>query len=93
MSNFKLGDYDINSKARNLINAWAIGRNPNSWKNPNEFYPERFADNVIDFMGHNFELIPFGPQGRNQDLNIGGAKYEPKKVQVTWPIKKKKKSW
>ena len=60
MSHFKLGDYDINPKARNLINAWAIGRNPNIWKNPNEFYPERFKDNVIDFMGHSFELIPFG---------------------------------
>ena len=25
MSHFKLGDYDINPKARVLINAWAIG--------------------------------------------------------------------
>ena len=25
MSHFKLGDYDINPKARALINAWAIG--------------------------------------------------------------------
>ena len=27
-------------------------------------------------------------QGWNQDLNIGGAKHEPKKFQVTWSIKK-----
>ena len=29
-------------------------------------------------------------QGRNQDLNLGGPKHEPKKFQVTWFIKKKK---
>ena len=28
-------------------------------------------------------------QGRNQDLNLGGRKHEPKKFQVTWFIKKK----
>ena len=60
MSHFKIGDYDINPKTRILINAWVIGRNPNSWKNPNEFYPKSFEDNVIDFMSHDFELIPFG---------------------------------
>ena len=25
-----------------LVNAYAIGRDPNSWKKPDEFYPERF---------------------------------------------------
>ena len=40
MSHFKIGDYDINPKTRILIYVWAIGRDPNTWKNPNEFYPE-----------------------------------------------------
>ena len=30
-------------------------------------------------------------QGQNQDLNLGRPKHEPKKFQVTWFIKKKKK--
>ncbi|CBI34791.3 unnamed protein product, partial [Vitis vinifera] len=25
-----------------LVNAWAIGRDPNTWENPNSFVPERF---------------------------------------------------
>ena len=33
-------------------------------------------------------LLMYCHQGRNQDLNIGGAKHEPKKFQVTWSIKK-----
>ena len=37
MSHFKIGDYDISPKTRILINVWAIGRHPNTWKNPNEF--------------------------------------------------------
>lgn len=52
--------YDIQAKTRVLINAWAIGRDPKSWENPNEFYPERFDQNEIDFRGQHFEFVPFG---------------------------------
>ena len=34
-------------------------------------------------------FLKVNKQGRNQDLNLGGAKHEPKKFQVTWFIKKK----
>ncbi|KAK1383349.1 Geraniol 10-hydroxylase [Heracleum sosnowskyi] len=43
-----------------IVNAWAIGRDPNLWENPLSFYPERFLDSVVDVKGQDFELIPFG---------------------------------
>ena len=60
MRQFKIGDYDILPKTRILVNVWAIGRDPNSWENPNEFYPERFEETEIDFKGSDFDLLPFG---------------------------------
>ncbi|XP_057950668.1 cytochrome P450 71A1-like [Malania oleifera] len=56
----KVQEYDILAKTRVFINAWAIGRDPESWEEAEEFRPERFLNNLIDFKGHDFQLIPFG---------------------------------
>lgn len=56
----KRESYDVYPNTRVLINVWAIGRDPGSWKNPNEFYPERFEENGVDFRGQHFEFLPFG---------------------------------
>ncbi|QCE03839.1 cytochrome P450 [Vigna unguiculata] len=55
-----LDGYKIPAKTIVYVNAWAIHRDPNTWKDPDEFLPERFLDNAIDFRGQDFELIPFG---------------------------------
>ncbi|XP_059641240.1 cytochrome P450 71A8-like [Cornus florida] len=52
--------YDIEARTMVMINAWAIGKDPVSWVEPEEFQPERFMNSSIDFRGHDFELTPFG---------------------------------
>ncbi|KAL5826893.1 hypothetical protein ACOSQ3_018731 [Xanthoceras sorbifolium] len=65
ISHFKVNGYDIEPKTLLQVNAWAIGRDPKYWKNPNEFYPERFMDNSVDLKGQHFELLPFGSGRRS----------------------------
>ena len=57
---FILNGYKIEPKTSVFVNIWAIHRDPETWKDPDEFYPERFLNNDIDFKGRDFELIPFG---------------------------------
>ncbi|KAK3019808.1 hypothetical protein RJ639_004801 [Escallonia herrerae] len=52
--------YEIKPKTLVYVNAWAVGRDPESWENPEEYVPERFLDSSIDFKGQDFQLIPFG---------------------------------
>ncbi|KAJ3696924.1 hypothetical protein LUZ61_000629 [Rhynchospora tenuis] len=52
--------YDIPKGATVLVNAWAIGRDPKYWKDPEQFRPERFINSNIDFKGTDFQFLPFG---------------------------------
>lgn len=52
--------YKIKQKTVVYVNALAIGRDPESWENPEDFSPERFLNSDIGFKGSDFEMIPFG---------------------------------
>lgn len=60
MSHFKLNGYDIHPKTHLHVNVWAIGRDPECWVNPEKFFPERYMESNINYIGQNYELLPFG---------------------------------
>lgn len=56
----QINDYDIEKETKVFVNAWAIGRDPTKWEDPETFNPERFNEKSIDIKGFDFDLIPFG---------------------------------
>ncbi|XP_062213979.1 4-hydroxyphenylacetaldehyde oxime monooxygenase-like [Phragmites australis] len=60
MRHIKICGYDVPAKTRIFVNAWAIGRDPASWTDAEEFNPDRFEASDVDYNGAHFELVPFG---------------------------------
>lgn len=60
MDKCELQGYEIPAKTRVLINAYAIGRDPNSWEDPLEFNPDRFSGIDTDVKDQDFRFLPFG---------------------------------
>ncbi|XP_022994546.1 cytochrome P450 71A1-like [Cucurbita maxima] len=74
----EIDGYHIPSKTRVFVNAWKIQRDPEYWKNPTEFIPERFMDNcLVDYKGQDYEFIPFG-SGRRKcpGMSFGVSSFE-----------------
>lgn len=69
--------FDIQSKTLLYVNVWATGRDPEIWKDPDSFKPERFLKSSINFLGQDFELIPFGAGRRIcPGIHLGVASLE-----------------
>ncbi|TVU31389.1 hypothetical protein EJB05_23073, partial [Eragrostis curvula] len=60
LRDIKISGYDVPAKTRLFLNAWAIGKDPTNWDNPEEFNPDRFEGKDINFDGTHFEFLPFG---------------------------------
>lgn len=59
-STVEICGFTIPKHTQVIVNAWAIGRDPNVWVNPGSFLPERFLDSKLDFRGQDCQFIPFG---------------------------------
>lgn len=62
-SQFQINGYMIQPKTRLHVNVWAIGRDPEVWKDPEEFIPERFIDCDIDVKGQTLSCYRLGVVG------------------------------
>ncbi|KAH6765748.1 cinnamate-4-hydroxylase [Perilla frutescens var. hirtella] len=58
----KLGGFDIPAESKILVNAWWLANNPEQWKRPEEFRPERFLEEEakVEASGNDFRYLPFG---------------------------------
>ncbi|KAM0855653.1 hypothetical protein ACQ4PT_049626 [Festuca glaucescens] len=61
----KIMGYDMLKGTNVYINVFAVSRDPQYWKNPDEFMPERFENSDMNYGGTSFEFTPFGA-GRRQ---------------------------
>ncbi|KAL4563724.1 hypothetical protein LXL04_027769 [Taraxacum kok-saghyz] len=52
--------YDIPAKTKVVVNAFACALDLEYWEDPESFIPERFENSSINFIGNDYEFIPFG---------------------------------
>ena len=70
IENITIDGYFIKKKTRIMVNVCAIGRDPNVWsENTEEFYPERFTEEKMNYHGQEFESLPLD-SGHRRCLGI-----------------------
>nr|WMB80856.1 BX5-like protein [Lamium maculatum] len=73
----RVGGFTIPNKAKVMIDVHSLGRDPQYWNDPETFLPERFENSSLDFLGSEYEFLPFGAGKRNcPGLNFGIANVE-----------------
>ncbi|GFP81801.1 cytochrome p450 93a3 [Phtheirospermum japonicum] len=58
-----LAGYTIPKNSRVVLNVWANYKDPQVWRNPSQFRPDRFLNDggaKFDYMGNNYHYLPFG---------------------------------
>lgn len=74
---FKVDGYTIPVKTKVMINVWSMARDPKYWEDAEAFKPERFQTSSIDYLGSDYEFLPFGAGRRNcPGLSFGIANLE-----------------
>ncbi|KAJ8534327.1 hypothetical protein K7X08_007651 [Anisodus acutangulus] len=74
-NNAKVGGYNIPKGSIVHVNVWALGRDSRIWKDPLQFWPERYMKEDVDMKGHDYRLLPFGSgrrvcPGTNLAINL-----------------------
>ncbi|KAM0913588.1 hypothetical protein ACQ4PT_012029 [Festuca glaucescens] len=66
--------YRVPARTRVVINAWAIGRDTETWERAEEFVPERFVGGPVEYGARHddFSSVPFGG-GRRGCPGVGFA--------------------
>ncbi|CAH9144996.1 unnamed protein product [Cuscuta epithymum] len=60
MAETEINGYTIPVKTWVMVNVSSISTDPAYWENAESFVPERFENSGVDFLGNNFEFLPFG---------------------------------
>mgnify|MGYP004717100397 CR=1 FL=1 len=62
LNDAKLGGYDVPAESKILVNTWWLANNPENWKRPAEFRPQRFLEeeSKVEANGNDFRYLPFG---------------------------------
>ncbi|XP_057774985.1 cytochrome P450 71AU50-like [Salvia miltiorrhiza] len=65
MEDCMINEFHVSKGTWTFVNVWSIGRDPRLWHEPDEFVPERFVGDNVDFSGQHFHFIPFGSGRRS----------------------------